>query len=317
MGDFPATGKHKNHVMSFLRRLRLQCDGGWWGNTSGALSTFVEAHQRSYSDLSGEPNNTHGMHDFFATECSSTDDGKTVGNNIIHATAPTAHPARNNGCGANMRLGGQKCMGVTLRVCWSGIPLLFIGVINILQRFHMAAVQFTYAEDNPSLNSLLRNDVLCADAVAEDVRSSLAEETTLSMNDNDDASFNAVNAVLTNVTHKGNCAVRMLRNVKKKQQQAAVQEQGRQLRAAHGRPQARLEDDDRWRLSRVSAGRLSPRTSGSGSKGTPVESNLKNRGKVPKFAKVLSGHLQWAPNRLSSVLVSSKQTAQNSSSDII
>ena len=219
--DFPATEKHKNQVMSFLRRERLRCNGGWWQSTFGALSTFVDANVRTYSELreafSGKPDNTDGMHDFFVTECSVVDDGGATGTKIIRVTASTAHLARNNERDANMRLGGQKCVDGTFRVCYHGMPVLFGGVVDMMLHFHMTCVQFTYAEDGASLTSLLRADVLCADAVAEDTEFSLVAETEFSMNDNNDASFNAVGAVLTNVARKGNCAVHMLRNIKKKQ----------------------------------------------------------------------------------------------------
>jgi hypothetical protein len=215
--DFTATEKRKEQVMSFVRRERSKTKDARWSGTFGALSSFKEEHEMSYPEItakfSGKADDTDGMHTFIVTEDSVIDAGKK----IIHVTGTTAHLSRNNERDSKMRLGVQKCADGTFRLNWNGIPLIVVGVIDMGQHFHMTAWQLAYSEDKVALNSILTSDILMADAVAEDDGFSLEEEVEHSMNDNNDASFDAVRNVLLNVKDPGNCAVHMNRNQKKKQ----------------------------------------------------------------------------------------------------
>jgi hypothetical protein len=215
--DFKATKEHKEQVMSFVRRERVRTKEARWSGTFGALSSFKEEHEVPYSEItakfSGKADDTDGMHTFIVTEDSVIDAGKK----IIHLTGTTAHLSRNNERDSKMRLGVQKCADGTFRLNWNGIPLIVVGVIDMGQHFHMTAWQLAYSEDKVALNSILASDILMADAVAEEDGFSLEEEVEHSMNDNNDASFDAVRNVLLNVKEPGNCAVHMHRNQKKKQ----------------------------------------------------------------------------------------------------
>jgi hypothetical protein len=204
--DFRATEEHKEQVMSYVRRTRDKNKGAWWSGTFGALSSFKEEYEMSYSaateKFSGKPDDTDGMHTFIVTEDSVVD----AENKIIHLTGTTPHLSRNNERDSKMRFGVQKFVDGTYRVNWNGIPLIVVGVIDMRQTFHLTAWQLACSENKASLNSILKADILLADAVAEEAGFSLEEEVEHSMNDNNDASFDAVSKVLVNVKRPGNCA---------------------------------------------------------------------------------------------------------------
>jgi hypothetical protein len=49
VNDFKATQKHKDQVMTFIRRERVKRNDGSFGTTYGALTTFADDHRLSYS----------------------------------------------------------------------------------------------------------------------------------------------------------------------------------------------------------------------------------------------------------------------------